>query len=76
MPILTLSRREVEFLPGSDRLREVRNPSLLGTPHRANGPQGRLFGLGEVLGDGWVTRPSSSRSTRPGDLAGLCSARS
>ena len=49
-----LSRYEVEFLPGSDKLREVRKPSLFETPHRRNRPQGRLFGLNEILGDGWL----------------------
>ena len=49
-----LSRYEVEFLPGSNKLREVRKPSLFETPYRRNGPQGRLFGLDEVLGDGWL----------------------
>ena len=53
----TLSRYKVEFLPGSNKLREVRKPSLFETPHRRNGPQGRLFGLDKVLGDGWLKAP-------------------
>ena len=50
----TLSRYEVERLPGSDRLRGVGSPTLFETFHQRNRPQARLFGLQEVLGDGWL----------------------
>ncbi len=50
----TLSRYEVELLPGSGRLREVRRPTLFETSLRRSRAQARLFGLEEALGDGWL----------------------
>ena len=50
----TLSRYEVERLPCSDRLRGVGSPTLFETFHQRNRPQAGLFGLQEVLGDGWL----------------------
>ncbi|MBA3475098.1 MAG: hypothetical protein H0T57_18060 [Rubrobacter sp.] len=50
----TLSRYEVEPLPGSDKLRDVGGPTLFENSHRRKRPQARLFGLQEVLGDGWL----------------------
>jgi hypothetical protein len=53
----TLSRYEVEYLPGSARaagkLKEARCLELFETAHSL--PQPRLFGLEETLGaDGWL----------------------
>jgi hypothetical protein len=48
----TLSRYEVEYRPGSGGLRQVRRPELFETVHLL--PQPRLFGLEELLGDGWL----------------------
>lgn len=74
----TLSRYEVERLPGSDKLRGVGSPTLFETSERRNRPQARLFGLQEVLGDGWLKalkleeyaprrsrRPQAPRSSAP-----------
>lgn len=43
----TLSRYDVEYQPGTDRLREVKRPRLFGASHAAGeaAPQPRLFGL-------------------------------
>lgn len=52
----TLSRYEVEYRSGSggqaSKLIQVRRPELFETVHRL--PQPRLFGLEDVLGDGWL----------------------
>ncbi|MBA3473305.1 MAG: hypothetical protein H0T57_08800 [Rubrobacter sp.] len=52
----TLSRYEIEYQPGrggiASKLRSVRCPELFETTHHL--PQPRLFGLEEVLGDGWL----------------------
>lgn len=50
----TLSRYEVQMLPGSGKLRDVRKPTLFETSLRRGRAQERLFGLEEVLGDGWI----------------------
>jgi len=50
----TLSRYEVDRIPGSDKLRDVGRPALFETSRRRGLPQARLFGLEEVLGDGWL----------------------
>ena len=50
----TLSRYEVERLSGSDKLRDVGKPVLFETSLRRSRTQARLFGLEEVLGDGWI----------------------
>jgi hypothetical protein len=53
----TLSRYEVDYHPrrgGGFFLEEVRRPELFETAYRQSWPQLRLFGLEEVLGDGWL----------------------
>lgn len=50
----TLSRYEVERIPGSGKLRDVGKPALFEASRRRSPPQARLFGLEEVLGDGWL----------------------
>jgi putative transposase len=51
-----LSRFEVEYCPGRGgaigKLKEVRSPELFETTHLL--PQPRLFGLDEILGEGWM----------------------
>ena len=42
------------MLPGSGKLRDVSKPTLFETSHQRNRAQTRLFGLEEVLGDGWL----------------------
>jgi hypothetical protein len=50
----TLSRYEVERIPGSDKLRDVGKPALFEANRRRSLSQARTFGLEEVLGDGWL----------------------
>lgn len=50
----TLSRYEVDLLPRSGKLREVRRPVLFETSLHRSRAQAGLFGLDEVLGDGWL----------------------
>jgi hypothetical protein len=47
-----LSRYEVEFLPGSDKLREVTRPRLFETSRAL--PQPRLFALDALGQAGWL----------------------
>ena len=70
-----LSRYEVEYQPGSGamagkKLIQVRHPELFETAYLL--PQPRLFGLEEVLGDGWLKAlrldgyaPRRSREPQP-----------
>ncbi|MDP9477276.1 MAG: helix-turn-helix domain-containing protein [Actinomycetota bacterium] len=72
----TLSRYEVELLPGSGRLREVRRPTLFETSLRRSRAQARLFGLEEALGDGWLKalklgEYAARRPRRPEALQGV-----
>ena len=72
----TLSRYEVERIPGSDRLRDVGKPALFEASRRRSLPQARLFALEEALGDGWLKalklgEYAARRPRRPEALQGV-----